>query len=322
MSASRLDVADDEAAFWLVALEDDPDNAELRARFVSWRDASADHAAAWAATSDIHAMMAALAPVSIASTVASKRARRHRPWQKLALLAVAACLAMAALPGLLVTLRADQITATGQSRSFPLGDGSTVHLGGDSALAVDFTQDGRGVTLLRGEAFFEVVADPQRPFTVKAHGVETTVLGTAFNVRLEEDGATVAVGRGSVRVADVRTSERLGPGQWVRLRADGRPERGSLPLAEVASWREGQIVARDRPVAEVVNELRRYFPGAIVLADQELGERRISGVYNIADPVVALEAVLAPHGGKLRTVSPWLLLISARAVTHSNGSQH
>jgi transmembrane sensor len=76
----------------------------------------------------------------------------------------------------------------------------------------------------------------------------------------------------------------------------------------VAPWLHGQIVARDRPMADVVDELRRYYGGAIVVADGTLHGRRVTGVYNLADPVAALRAIMGAHGGSVRQVSPWLLL--------------
>ena len=58
---------------------------------------------------------------------------------------------------------------------------------------------GRRVELESGEAFFDVVKDDARPFTVDARGTQTLVLGTAFRVSA---GATVevAVVSGKVKV--------------------------------------------------------------------------------------------------------------------------
>jgi transmembrane sensor len=61
-------------------------------------------------------------------------------------------------------------------------------------------------------------------------------------------------------------------------------------------------------MADVVDDLRRYFAGSIVLVDADLAARRVTGVYNLADPVGALRAIVGAHGGSVRQVSPWLLL--------------
>ena len=75
---------------------------------------------------------------------------------------------------------------------------------------------------------------------------------------------------------------------------------------------QGQIVARDRPLADVVNDLRRYHVGAIFLTDSDFGAQRVSGVYNLGKPVAALQAIAAAHGGVARAISPWVLVVSPR----------
>jgi transmembrane sensor len=121
------------------------------------------------------------------------------------------------------------------------------------------------------------------------------------------------VSHGRVRVDDRSheppVSEQLAAGDWVRV--DSRQvERGSAPVEQIAAWRSGQLIARDRSVADVVDELRRSYSGAIVLADASLGRKRVTGVYNLADPAAALEAVARAHNATVHRLSPWLLVVN------------
>lgn len=319
--ADRENGASIEAARWLVALDEAPDDRDLRIRFQAWLDASPANAAAWADACDVYGLMAKTEPVHRAQWEQAPSRTPSRGWRlpprrRLVLAAVAgalaACLAIVAGPALVLRLQADQVTATAEVRTLGLEDGSIVRLAPDSAIDVAYGESRRQVHLLRGEAFFEVRPDAARPFRVAASGVDVTVLGTAFNVRLAGQGVDVAVQRGLVGVdqatARPPVAERLQPGEWVRLSADGGLERGVMPANEVAPWLHGQIVARDRPMADVVDELRRYYVGFIVMADGTLAGRRVTGVYNLADPVAALRAIVAAHGGSVRQVSPWLLV--------------
>ena len=70
----------------------------------------------------------------------------------------------------------------GSEYSIVLSDGTKVKLNADSHLdfPVQFTNI-REVTL-QGEAFFDVIHEPQRPFIVKANDHVVYVLGTTFNV--------------------------------------------------------------------------------------------------------------------------------------------
>ena len=79
----------------------------------------------------------------------------------------------------------------------------------------------------------------------------------------------------------------------------------------VAAWRDGQLVAQNVPLRAAVDELRRYYGGSILLTDSALGDRRITGAYNLADPEDALRAIAQAHGGKVRRITPWLLIVSA-----------
>jgi transmembrane sensor len=333
-SADNGDRATTEAASWLVLLDDDPDDVELRARFDAWLAASPANTAAWANTSDVYDMMARATPAHAAhwsAQAATDRQpaspprplpdRRMSPRRLLAVgmaAVAAACLALVFVPGIVLRLQADHVTSTAELRSFGLEDGSVVRLGPDSAIEIAKTDNGRRVHLLKGEAFFEVTRDPGRPFRVVVRDVETTVLGTSFNVRFAGEGAEVAVRSGLVRVDQARldraasrpaVAERLAPGDWVQVGWNGRTQRGAIPPEEVAPWLHGQIIARDRPLADVVDELRRYYGGAIVAAGGALADRRVTGVYNLSDPVAALRAIVGAHGGSVRQVSPWLLVV-------------
>ena len=308
-----------EAARWLVALEDDPDDADLRVRIDAWRAADPANESAWQDTAYVHGLMAATrsgdAVPRHGDAAGPRREVRQRFGHRIAagvLAAVAAGLLLLFAPGLIVRLQSDQVTAIAEVRSVNLDDGTVVLLGADSAIAVRYHDAGRGVRLLKGEAFFEVARDPQRPFTVVARDVDVTVLGTSFNVRLADDGAEVAVTTGVVQVANTgenpAVSLRLEPGDWARLAGAGTVERGTVQTDEVAPWLHGQIVVRDRPMADVVDELRRYYRGMIVVADDALRGRRVTGVYNLSDPKAALSAIVGAHGGSVWQVSPWLLV--------------
>lgn len=333
--ADDADKATLEAARWLVLIEEEPEDPELRARFHAWLAESPAHADAWADTADIYGLMAQAPPAhaghwrpavagrqgaALPQPLGCPPGRRALPklTRRLAAgmvaMAVAACLVIVMTPRTLLRLQADHLTDTAEQRALQLADGTTVHLGPASAIEVDLSGPERRVTLLAGEAFFEVARDPDRPFHVLVEGVETTVLGTAFDVHRGEQGAAVSVRDGHVRVdyteAAPPVSERLQGGEWLRVAWSGQVSRGSLQREAVAPWLHGQIIARDQTMASVIDDLRRYYRGVIILSDAGFGRRRVSGVYNVADPVAALRALAGAHGGTVRRFSPWVIVVS------------
>ena len=160
--------------------------------------------------------------------------------------AFAACAAFCAVPSLLQLCRPTTRPATAELRKVVLQDGSEVTLAPDSAIAVAYEPAGRQVRLLAGEAFFEVRPDASRPFRVLADTVETTVVGTSFDVRLSADGVVVSVEHGSCGSATASrgSARRLtgrpgGPRDIERrdLPPAGLARRRSRPGARVSSWR-------------------------------------------------------------------------------------
>lgn len=79
-------------------------------------------------------------------------------------------------------------------RLVSLPDGSSVILQKGSNLRYEnpFPKESRPVAL-SGEAYFEVVKDAHKPFTVYANGLVAKVLGTSFNVKAYQKDASVIV---------------------------------------------------------------------------------------------------------------------------------
>lgn len=102
-------------------------------------------------------------------------------------------------------VRNSNIVATkrGSKSNLVLPDGSKVWINSDSKISYE---DGFGKThrtlTLTGEAYFDVVKDPERPFLIHTSELDVRVLGTAFNVRSypDEKNTTTTLVRGSLQV--------------------------------------------------------------------------------------------------------------------------
>jgi len=310
-----------EAMEWLIALEERPDSAVLRAEFEAWKRASAAHGAAWAEATGVWALVgeasAAAEPLRAIAAPAPRKRGRVRSRRVVAALALAACLMLVLLPSLMLRVEADHRTGTGEARVVRLEDGSIVHLAAGSAVAVSYDASARSVRLLRGEAYFDVVRDERRPFLVESGVLDVTVLGTSFDLRAEGATASVAVRSGTVGVA-YRSGRppfeaRLAAGDWVRVDSrTGEVRRGAMPPDQVALWRDGRMAVSNRPLSDVVEEIGRYHRGLILFTDAELAAQPVSGLYGLDRPIEALRAAVLPYGGVVREITPYLVVISAR----------
>lgn len=309
-----------EATEWSILLRDEPDDVDLRRRFDAWLAASPLHAECWRLTERASDLAAEALPAFAHEwparngksdnvvPIAGRRPARRRWLVPAASLALAAAIALVAGPAVVLRLQADHMSATAEVRSLSLEDGSEVTLAPGSAIAVAFRPGERRVDLLKGEAFFTVTPDAARPFRVAAGTVEASVLGTAFDVRLDDSAVLVAVEEGTVRVTSRTGGEILNAGQ--SLRVDGRGMRASESPELASAWRRGRLYVQSRPLGEAVDTLRRYFSGTIVIADFGLADRPITGVFDLADPESALRGMAEAHGAKVRRITPWLLVVS------------
>lgn len=312
ITSKAADRALKDAMDWLMQVRDAPADAALRARVEAWIAADAAHARAWD-QARLTWQLLGRAPIGRAAPVAAPVVRR-RPMRG-AFAAMAACLLLVFAPALTVRLQADHATGIGETRRVGLEDGSAIHLAPQSAVRTSFADTRRTVELLAGEAFFEVVRDPARPFVVTAKGLDARVLGTAFDVRIGAETLTVGVQSGAVGVGYgggvLPVAAKLGPGERIVVsRNDGTARRDGIPPADIAAWRDGRLFFADTPVAEVVDELRRYHPGWIVVASDRLAAERVTGLYDPGDPDRALRALVRPAGGQVREVTPFLHVLS------------
>lgn len=189
-------------------------------------------------------------------------------------------------------------TEVGRHREIALTDGSQVFLNTDSAVSVRMSSTRRDVTLVRGEAFFDVASDPHRPFVVTTDEESVRAVGTAFLVRLHEDGLAVTVreGRVDVRrtsaVGDASASSRLllaGERYERRGRSETVQVMSDYDIGRSLAWREGILWFEGEPLRQVLDEVSRHTGVAFVLSDPELGDVAITA-YVRADNLDTLAA--------------------------------
>lgn len=318
--------AQEEAALaWLSLLHDHPSSGD-QATFGRWLQADPAHVQAYAQAQALWALSEGPARVLAGEEAAAlqgylaamDRARRPslRRWSG-ALAMAASLVLMVALGGGWQPLRwfddlgADHVSAPGQIRTVILADNSQVTLDADSAIAVNFSAGERHVELRRGVAFFSVEHTGE-PFVVDAGGGEARVLGTQFEVRLQPQGAKVTVLSGRVAVTARAGEPRqvLAAGEQVAY-AQGRAEAlHAVDSQAQLAWRQGWLNYYKTPLAEVIADLRRYYPGRIVLLNHELAERRISGSFPHGDPQAVLNSLSGVLGFEQHKV--WERLIVLR----------
>lgn len=303
MSKTKSAIREAAIDWWLRRNETTLSRKE-QAAFEAWLAADDAHRAAYETLAALGDFMAPRWPGAGPQRKTKRRRRKAGAAAGLALLALFFADEIA------LRLTADVLTGAGETRQATLADGSRMELDSLSAVALHFTQSERRVTLIAGEAWFDVAPDPARPFVVEAAGGTATALGTAFDVAIENGRARVTVTSHSVRVAGGGGAVTVEEG---RQSAYGPGEAAAAPepvdLARATAWRRGKLMFENRPLGEVVRALGRYHRGFVFFADPALKARRVTGVFNAQDPIAALDEIETSLGLHATHVTKYLTIV-------------
>ena len=212
-----------------------------------------------------------------------------------------------------------ETTKIGEQRLTTLPDGSTILLNTASQVDVDYTEDGRFVHLLSGEAHFDIAKDASRPFVVYAGVGQVRAVGTAFTVHLREQDVEVTVTEGQVELAaEAPLAEEKAPvNAAVEHKPVGPAKLGLVEAGQKAvfhreiqaietiakhridqslSWREGILIFSGEPLEEVVDEVSRYTPITIEISDPKIRSLRIGGYFKVGEVDAMFEALESSFG--------------------------
>ncbi|MBY8823224.1 FecR family protein [Sphingomonas colocasiae] len=323
MSQRPIQEIDDMAARWVARMDSD-----------AWSDADDAELGAWLALDPRHGG-ALVQAQALWSTLGQEETVEADPdvvrvddapppvWTRRWLLASGGGAIAASLVAGLVVLGGSERydTGVGEIRRVPLADGSTAAINTDSRIAVAVAETRRDVRLEKGEAWFQVVKDPRRPFVVEAGNVRVQAVGTAFSVRRREGGADVIVTEGVVE-AWANGAE----GQKIRIVAGAmafvadnaavrRPEPGAPAVERALAWRSGKIDLVATRVDDAIAEFNRYNRRRIVLRDAAIADERVDGVFRTDDPVGFSRVIAGSFGGSVDLSGPEEIRIESEQVT-------
>ena len=209
-------------------------------------------------------------------------------------------------------------TPRGGEFKITLEDGTRVWLNAESQLIYPdtFSANERRV-ILKGEAYFEVVKDEQKPFYVESNGQVVRVYGTEFNVRSYEEDAdiytTLVSGRVSLQSMNGNEAELiLTPGKQAVF--DKRQQSTSVRPVDtqvVTSWRRGMFVFEEQNLEQIMRDLSRWYNFSYEFKDTSLRETVFMGsVPRYGDFNEILE-ILEKSGGVKFRVKDRVVIISA-----------
>jgi len=339
-----------EACTWIARLHGTEPSAEELASFRAWMDRSPRH------RTEIHQLAKLWGELNVMTELAvGAEATAASPsiWRTLlekcfarpltttavgvaATLMIAVLLIKPLIPSITQPLL--HTTAIGEQKLFNLEEGSTILLNTNSQVRVDYSDIGRDIYLIRGQAHFEVASDPGRPFRVYAgHGMVRAV-GTAFSVYVRDSKLLVTVAEGVIELNSLdgrlssdsigvdtfstsATVERVAvvnAGQHAVFNPSDKVVQSlesvePLELSRKLAWRNGLLRFSGDTLEDVVSEVNRYTTTRIVILDPEIRDIRIGGFFRVGETEKMFEALESSFGVQVLHIDDNLIHLQAKS---------
>jgi transmembrane sensor len=289
-----------EAGDWFARMNADDVTADDRERFEAWLRTHPGNAKAYAELAETWSELVRSAPLVRAvhfgqvMNAAAAPAGRASRWLIGAMAATVAAIVVSVSWHAYKQQEQTRFqTAIGEQVAVMLPDGSSFNLNTNSRVDVDYSEHSRVIHLERGEAYFNVAHDVQRPFWVHAGDRWVRAVGTAFNVYLRPAGVQVTVSEGTVKMIDAAEDESppsdvssgASPAVTAGEQADAQGNADVIRALNAAelnrslAWRRKSLYFQDEPLGNVVDELRRYTSLKIEVVDDSLRHLPVGGTF-------------------------------------------
>lgn len=211
------------------------------------------------------------------------------------ILAIAASFLVAAFIGLAAYFYLNQqpeliASSSASIQAVTLADGSQVTLRPYSTLEALNVGTEEHSYKLEGEAYFEVVSNRGRTFSVTAGTGRVTVLGTTFNLSSWGNQTQVYLEEGSIEFMDIETDDSvtLNPGEAAEIGPDKRLSAEPAEIVEYTDWMNRELTFSNRTARYVFNEMEQEFKITISAPDSVLNTR-LSGSLSLESLTTSLE---------------------------------
>ncbi|WP_047445441.1 FecR family protein [Alistipes sp. ZOR0009] len=165
-----------------------------------------------------------------------------------------------------------------------LADGSIIYLNSNTTFAYpqQFANNERKVTL-KGEAFFDIARNPEKPFIIETADAYVQVLGTAFNIKsYAQNGFELVVERGKVRVTlknNPSISEVVVAGERMDI-SQNQLQKSHWTNDGSLAWRVGKMQFKDETLQNIVTVINRNYNTSITIPEHEVASRRMTVTFD------------------------------------------
>ena len=180
-----------------------------------------------------------------------------------------------------------------------LSDGTRIFLNSGSEIVFPtlFSGDKREI-ILKGEAFFDVSPDPDKPFIVTTPEMTAVVLGTSFNLKCygEITTQTATLESGKLLVTSGGENFILNPGQQLFYRKGEKPKVKEVDTKLFTSWKDGYYFFKEATIGDIMETLCYWYNVKVVYQDNEVISIPFTGRLKRYDDISVLLETFAATG--------------------------
>ncbi len=190
------------------------------------------------------------------------------------------------------------VTPRGGQYQLGLPDGSRVWLNAASSIRFPTAFPGRERRVeITGEAYFQIAADPNRPFLVAVKGndsMEVQVLGTSFNVMAytDEQEITTTLENGAVKLVHGTSQTVLQPGYAGTLTHHTGFSTAPADLEQTLAWKEGKFRFRNTNIQTIMRQISRWYDVDISY-EGDLSDVDLTGIISRRENAASLLKILS-----------------------------
>jgi transmembrane sensor len=174
------------------------------------------------------------------------------------------------------------ITTLAESETVSLIDNSTVTLYRNTHFdyPVEFKKDTREVKLVKGEAFFKIAHDKSKPFIVHTAIADIKVIGTEFNVTVNDNQAEVSVKEGKVLVYTSNDSIYLTKGLTGSIKTGKDIVVDNNAKSNDWGYATRKLVFKDAPLKAVIKDIEKAYPCSISVSNETINNCHLTATFD------------------------------------------
>jgi transmembrane sensor len=206
-------------------------------------------------------------------------------------------------------LSADYRPGKGEHRKIAIAPNVVLEMNTQTSIARRSVSSDTQIELISGEAVV-ALASPSKPFAMLAADGRISARQADYNARCLDGVVSVTCLNGEVDVARGGQVVRIHKAEQISYSVSGIDQLVPVDPDQIAAWKVGQLIFRDRPLASVVNEINRYRPGKIIITSADLKRRTVNGTFQIdrlGDFVAQVERLF---GAQARSLPGGVVLLS------------